>query len=252
MKATGTIVFGVHPDPRAVAPPALAAGEVHAWRLDLSRGCPLEEDPALHADDWYRANRFAFERDRKRFLLARRALRCVLAGYLGLPARRVPITFGHHGKPLLAGAHGLGFNLSHSGDLGLLAVCRAAHVGADVEEVVPRGTVRELARSVCSAEEQQSLDDVDETGLLAAFLTCWTRKEAVLKALGTGLVLEPSRVNVGILTARGRVAIGGEPGDGFVVVESITCDDQFIGAVAVAGGMSVTRVLELNALGASA
>jgi 4'-phosphopantetheinyl transferase len=161
----------------------------------------------------------------------------------------VPITFGRHGKPLLAGAHGLGFNLSHSGDFGLLAVGRAAHVGADVEEIVARGNVRDLARSVCSAEEQQSLDDVDVAGLLPAFLTCWTRKEAVLKALGTGLVLEPRGVNVGIVTARVRVDIGGEQGQGFVVVESITCDDQCVGAVAVAGGMSVTRVLELNALG---
>ncbi len=107
-----------------------APDEVHVWRVELDR--PVAG--ILSGDEKQRADRFHFERDRRRFSAARTWLRVLIGRYLGVPAEEVQFRYGEHGKPAVAGSDaGLEFNLAHSGELALIAFTHNQPVGIDVE-----------------------------------------------------------------------------------------------------------------------
>ncbi len=86
---------------------------------------------------------------------------------------------GPHGKPRLAGDWAwLRFNLSHSGQLALVAVARDVEVGVDVERIRPLREMHSIAR------RWLGLDDIADE---SEFFRAWTWHEAVVKALGVGL-----------------------------------------------------------------
>ncbi len=137
-----------------------------------------------------RAAQYRFEKDRLRFEVRRGVLRQLLGRYLALPPERVQLATEPHGKPCLAGAcarTGLQFNLSHSGDFIYLAFARGFAVGIDVECRRPVPDVLYLARRFFARDEWEALASLDADGQEEAFLRCWTRKEAFVKATGTGL-----------------------------------------------------------------
>ncbi|WP_226781557.1 4'-phosphopantetheinyl transferase family protein [Oceaniglobus trochenteri] len=153
-----------------------ATVDLWRWRLD-------DPDPrSLSPDERARAARFVHDRDRDRFVAGRARLRAILAGYLGCAPGDIAFGYGAHGRPRVAGVH---FNLSHTGDLAQLAVSRDLVPGVDIETVAPIDMA--VARAHFSANEVQALCALPEGARLAAFYRCWTRKEAFLKALGTGL-----------------------------------------------------------------
>jgi 4'-phosphopantetheinyl transferase len=163
------------------------AGTVRVWTIALDR--PDDEVARLGAvlapDERRRAERFVFSRDRRRFTVARGALRMILGTYLGLEPGRMAFTYGPRGKPAVEGVE---FNLAHSHELALCAVA-ARPVGIDVEWRRPVEDVVSLARTAFSAREQEALFALPEMERLDAFFRCWTRKEAYLKARGDGLHL---------------------------------------------------------------
>jgi 4'-phosphopantetheinyl transferase len=138
----------------------------------------------LDAAERARAARFAFERDRRRFVAGRAALRAVLAAYVDTPAGALAFTVGPHGKPALPG--GPPFSFSNSQGCGLCAVGVDREVGVDVERLREVPDAASIARSVFTPEERQAWQDAGGGGG-AAFLRVWTRKEAALKAMGVGL-----------------------------------------------------------------
>jgi 4'-phosphopantetheinyl transferase len=123
--------------------------------------------------------------DQDCFLRARGALRRLLAAELGCPAAAVPIAVGAHGKPHCPG--GPAFNLSHSGELILIALHRHCPVGVDVERLRPGLDWQPIARRVLPESQQLALAALPEVERPAAFLQLWCRLEAGLKAAGTGL-----------------------------------------------------------------
>jgi 4'-phosphopantetheinyl transferase len=132
---------------------------------------------------------------RKRSLVGHVALRLVLGELTGTAPGSLQFErrCGHcgrdgHGKPRLAGRSELDFSLSHSGGLVLIAVARGRRVGADVERVRARTDVLAIARGSLSARERRTIEAAETAeARRAAFFRCWTRKEAHLKGLGTGL-----------------------------------------------------------------
>jgi 4'-phosphopantetheinyl transferase len=172
--------------------PALAADEIHVWRLalDLPAEWLSRLRESLAPDERARAARFLFEVHRGRFLAARAFLRAVLARYLGCESVAVDFAYGPHGKPSLAGAAGalgLRFNLSHSADRALLAITRGPDLGIDLEQVRALTDFEQLARRFFAPREVAALAEVPLSERERAFFTCWTRKEAYLKACGDGL-----------------------------------------------------------------
>ncbi|MEB3349869.1 MAG: 4'-phosphopantetheinyl transferase superfamily protein [Cyanobacteriota bacterium] len=122
--------------------------------------------------------------DQHRFLLARGGLRRLLAACVGGPAAAVPLEAGRHGKPHCPG--GPAFNLSHAGDLILIALHPQQPVGVDVERQRPGLSWPPIARRVLPAAEWQALEQLPAAAQPAACLAAWCRLEARLKANGEG------------------------------------------------------------------
>ena len=145
----------------------------------------------LSPDERQRSQRFHFERDRRRFMVSHAAVRIILGRYLQVAGHRVAYTVQEFGKPSLAGLpsdSGLRFNLSHAHELAVLAVTWQREVGVDVEQVRPLPDMMEIAARFFAPPEVQQLQNVPTSaGQIQAFFNCWTRKEAFIKAIGSGL-----------------------------------------------------------------
>jgi 4'-phosphopantetheinyl transferase len=169
---------------------ALGARAVHVWCAALDRAADWTAfRSTLSADERDRADRFYFERDRRRYTCARAILRRLLARYLDVDPRAIAFQYGPHGKPALSGpfAGALTFNVSHSGEVAMLAIARGIELGVDVEQVRDMPDAEEIATRFFSPREVARLLSLPESARNAAFFSCWTRKEAYLKALGSGL-----------------------------------------------------------------
>jgi 4'-phosphopantetheinyl transferase len=120
-------------------------------------------------------------------------LRQVLALYLDEAAEEIDLTKGEHGKPRLAGEPPrLAFNLSHSGDLALVAVARDREVGVDVERVKAGRDLVALAERALAPEAAATVREATEPARASLFYGLWTRHEARLKCLGVGLARKPN------------------------------------------------------------
>lgn len=222
----------------ASAPPPLAAGINHIWRISLT-GTPDEVQAAralLSNDELARADRFIFEKHRHRFTLGRAALRQILSGYVGQPAARLVFEYEGLGKPRLAGqqrGEGLCFNFSNSHELALLAVTEDVEVGIDLEWHRDLLDMMGLAKRFFCAAEINTLDQLDAEERREAFFRCWTRKEAFLKAVGKGLTFPLDRVEVSCRaddSAEIRM-IDHQPADEWTV-DHLRPGEGYVGAVA--------------------
>jgi len=127
---------------------------------------------------------------RRRFVVARAALRGVLGAALGQPPRSLRFVEGPHGKPALADQPPpLRFNLSHSGELALLALSLDRELGVDLERRRHHLDHLGIARRYFAPDELAALAALPAAQQETAFYRCWTRKEALLKAKGAGLTL---------------------------------------------------------------
>jgi 4'-phosphopantetheinyl transferase len=178
-------------------PPQPAACAPGLWQFDLT--LPIADPDLATLDDNERthAARLRFEADRRAYLNAHLALRGVLAGLVGVEPGALRFGRGPHGKPSLPGS-GLAFNLSHSGPVGLLvAGSSALEWGIDIERIRPLPDALAVARRVFTPAEQEAIWREPPDHQLRAFMTLWTRKEACLKAIGSGFSVEPDRFEAG-------------------------------------------------------
>jgi 4'-phosphopantetheinyl transferase len=171
---------------------SLAEDEVHVWRtaLDRSDSSLRRLARVLSPDERARADRFVIERVRRRFVACRGALRMILGRYTGQAPERLRFLYGDYGKPVLAPSAGIAdlhFNVSHSEELALVAVARGREIGVDVERLRPLPGAERIAERFFSAPERTAIQALPAERKLEAFFTCWTRKEAYIKALGDGL-----------------------------------------------------------------
>ncbi len=141
----------------------------------------------LSHEEQLRAARFRFEHLQKAFILSRGVLRTLLGRYLDTAPGKLRFVYGPHGKPALVEASWLNFNVSHSGGLGLFAITRDCEIGVDLERVRPLPDIYEVAKQFFCSDETSQLMSLPISEREASFFRCWTRKEAYIKAAGTGL-----------------------------------------------------------------
>ena len=174
------------------SPPDLRPGrdEVHVWRAALDRDDSEVERlwAALTPDERERAQRFHFDRDRRRFVVARGVLREILGHSLALAPALIRFAYNEYGKPSLReDADGLRFNASHSAGAALYACTSGREVGVDIELLRDDFASFEVAERFFSPAEVRSLGSLPAHLRTQGFFNCWTRKEAYIKALGKGL-----------------------------------------------------------------
>ncbi len=217
----------------------LCEGVVDVWRIDLGDEEIDGLGGLLCEGERARAARLIRERDRVLWTRSRGALRMLLGRYVGRDPRQLRFELGPYGKPRLADLAGeprrrcptvfwrpgpadLSFNLSHSGELMLVAVTAVAEVGVDVER----------------ARERYG----------AGFLKEWTRKEATVKCLGTGL----ARAGIDLDGSRDAIEFDGpktteSDGEGAPWTAELDVGGSAFGAVAVLGGPCELRLRDVVA-----
>jgi 4'-phosphopantetheinyl transferase len=220
------------------------ASVIHLWRVSLR----AEADRVaqllglLSHDEQKRALRLVTRQLACRFTICRAAVRTILADYLSLGPSDVTFLHGPRGKPYLRSAgdeNKLMFNVSHSGDLALVAVAMDREVGVDVEQIRPIRHVRNLVDRCLGRSERRAFLARDEADRVKLFLRYWTHKEAYLKALGEGLRIPLADVQFDVSTRGPKTALEladrGRPIRNNVYVEELCPQDGFCGAVAVEG-----------------
>lgn len=169
---------------------ALFADQVHVWRVPLAAAHAQTEMlfRTLDANERARAATFRFNRHRDEFVTTRGTLRMLAAAYLGLRANSISFGYATKGKPYIQFPRAdLRFNVSHSGEFALLAFGRGREVGIDIERRQPLEDLLAVASITFSARECSALRNLSPDLWLEAFFSCWSRKEAFLKATGEGL-----------------------------------------------------------------
>jgi 4'-phosphopantetheinyl transferase len=170
----------------------LAEEDIHIWRanLDLPIMGLQKLYHTLSINERVRAERFHFEKDRKRFIAGRGILRTILSCYLSVEPSRLHFCYGKNGKPALADTFGKGailFNMSDSEGLALYAFTRDHEIGVDIEHIRDIPEMEQIAKQFFSARENAVFRSLPESKKREAFFNCWTRKEAFIKAKGEGL-----------------------------------------------------------------
>jgi 4'-phosphopantetheinyl transferase len=182
----------------------LASDEVHSWCASLD--VPPETSARLYAtltvDERNRSARFRFERDRQRFIVARGVLRDLLGRYLQTQPSQISFVYNAFGKPDLGSefANRLTFNLSHSAGLAVIAIATASDVGIDLEYIRAESDYADIARRFFSAGEVDYLIALPSHLYADGFFSCWTKKEAYVKACGEGLTMPLNSFSVPLTT----------------------------------------------------
>ena len=137
----------------------------------------------------------------REYIVTRGLLRQALSRVSGLDMAGIDFDCGEHGKPCLGtGEHGeaIAFNVSHSHGLALVALTLGGRLGVDLEKIRTEVEWRSLAQKYFSGAEARALDRYPRDSCMEAFFTCWTRKEAFVKALGAGIAYGLKEFDVSI------------------------------------------------------
>lgn len=178
--------------------------EVHVWRARLDQPAHViaAMTGMLSGDERARADRFRSPLHRDRFILCRGAQRDILGAYSNVAPPAIVFRYTDYGKPYLDGITGsaqrIRFNTSNSGELAVFAVTAEREIGVDVEAERKIPDVLALARRFFSAAEYAALCARPADTRQQAFLTCWTRKEAYIKAVGMGISMSLADFDVAV------------------------------------------------------
>ncbi|WP_370476583.1 4'-phosphopantetheinyl transferase family protein [Tamlana flava] len=156
----------------------------------------------LSDDELIRARLFHFDKDRIKFIKVRGALRLILGQYLDIYPEMIQFNYGNNGKPELKfpDSNQLGFNLSHSGNRAIIGITDKYLIGIDIEEVNNKIDPIDIAHRFFSENEIMLLDNAMDNEKHKLFYQLWTRKEALLKAVGIGISTPLENIDVSDFT----------------------------------------------------
>lgn len=185
----------------AVPGQLISSNEVHIWRLLLNEHHSNIENikQNLSNDELVKTEKFYFEKDQNRFIMARGMLRMILAGYLGTKPHELRFEYTPFGKPLLAENNdnkSIHFNISHSDNVVLYAITNNRNIGIDVERINDRIDITQVAQRFFSPGEINALERCKRENRAEIFFQYWTRKEALVKAMGNGVSFSLEQIDV--------------------------------------------------------
>lgn len=159
---------------------------VDVWVVPVDLVEPSKLISFLDTAEKDRANRLLRDHDRNRYIAAHAALRLVLSQYLQERPETLSFRQGNHGKPALSKGNGVEFNLSHSGNMALIAVGLTHPVGVDIEHM-EGNAVEAIDSMALSQTERRYLMQMSNVDRVSSAFQYWTRKEAYAKVSGKGL-----------------------------------------------------------------
>lgn len=181
----------------------LGDDEVHIWLsfLNLHQARLKHLYPLLSAAEKERSEHFKHYKQRKNYIASHGFLHTALGHYINTPANEIEFSHGEQGKPSIIdekNSENIQFNLSHSGSLAILAICKNHQLGVDIECTDRKANWPGIARRFFTENEQQDFFQLDEKLQEDAFYKVWTRKEAHMKVTGKGLSLPPRQFEISI------------------------------------------------------
>jgi 4'-phosphopantetheinyl transferase len=188
----------------------ISPGQVHVWFafLDVNSFQIKKMLATLSVDEHERAMRFHFEKDKDRFIAAHGILRNLLGKYLEMNPSMIQFEYNSNGKPLLKPNQGssiLDFNLSHSGTIAVYAISCCGKIGVDIELIRHDIEVMEIGKRFFSEAEFNILKRFQHDKIHELFFQFWTRKEAILKAMGAGISFPMKKINVSLINENGML-----------------------------------------------
>ena len=171
---------------------------VIAFEIDPIKESWTDYVTALPKNELDRAGEFHYLEDKLRFTKCRSVLRNTLSKWLNNNPEEIEITFGKNGKPYLKQTHGIEFSISHTKDFGGIAFSRHYEIGIDVENINRDTNIIQVAEKVFTDEERVMLHAEGDPIKRKIFFRLWTAKEALLKATGLGLSLDPKKINLNL------------------------------------------------------
>jgi 4'-phosphopantetheinyl transferase len=183
---------------------SLSGPEVDIWsaKLDLSLMQMQNLMGILSAHEKKRSQQLRFDRDKLRYVFSHGILRWILSKYVDESADQIEIVIGPQGKPSLVQQekkYPIHFNLSHSHETVLCAITAVGEIGVDVEKIREVPDLEKIVRQFFSTRERAAFKEIPSSQRKQAFFRCWTRKEALIKAMGGGLSLPLDQFDVSIL-----------------------------------------------------
>jgi 4'-phosphopantetheinyl transferase len=206
----------------------------------------------LGSEEVLRADQFRTKELQQRYTLVHAALRLLLGRYLNENPAALKFTTSQKGKPRLQGARPPWFNLSHSDGIALIGVTAACEIGIDIETIKPLPDMIDVAKRFFCSEEAEDLMSIQPEDRCKAFYTCWTRKEAYVKATGGGLQtrLDDFRVSLRPSERARLLHIGGSATRAAQwTLHSIDSLESSIGALAHPGPPLHLRLMPLLSAG---
>ena len=221
----------------------LDSNEVHVWKasLEVPHNVADHLKRVLPPDEYDRAKRFHFEKDRRHWIVAHSILRLLLGRYLDIEANELQFVANDYGKPaLVQSPHEarLHFNLSHSDEIALYAFAYERQVGIDVEHMRGLLDYEQVATHYFSSYECSVLRALPTTLRQEAFYTCWTHKEAYIKARGIGLSHPLDEFDVSLLPSESAALLADRrdpEAPGRWSLCTLAPEDRYAGALAVEG-----------------
>ncbi len=219
----------------------LSKGRVDVWAVSLDAGqdCLTECGSLLSVDEKSRAERFHFEADKRCYTIARGSLRKLIGLYLKREARSITFQINEYGKPSLEDDVALSFNISHSGEMAVMAFSYGRKVGVDIEFIRENIDHESLSVRFFSRAETLVLKSLAEKDRLKCFYETWTRKEAFIKAVGKGLSipLDQFDVSVGVGVSPALIDVRYDRiNSSEWCMSGIALNASFAGAIVVEGG----------------
>ncbi len=167
---------------------ALGKNSIDVWRVCIPKYLDNISYflTLLNPQELDRAKRYLVENAYHSFVITRGILRILLARYLDIAPQTIAFQQNSYGKPYLKSST-LQFNLSHSREFSLLAFAHTHLLGIDIEFMDSTINCESITQRFFSPTEYAALLALPKQSRKRAFFNCWSRKEAMVKAQGTGL-----------------------------------------------------------------
>jgi 4'-phosphopantetheinyl transferase len=226
------------------APITLPKGGVDVWLIHLERSNAVIAalETLLNDSERRRAYRYFTEVLEEHYIVRRGRLRRILSYYLGKTPASIQFRVDSHGK--LSVHEVISFNISDSGDYALCGIWDGNNIGVDIEQNIPIADLSLIASCHFSPGEQSDLYSLPERDRMHAFYSCWTRKEAIIKADGRGLSIPLNSFDVTLLPREEPVVRRYDPSVHFKQhwwLRNIPLGSAYTGALAVDAPIQVVR-----------
>ena len=219
----------------------ISTDELHIWHASLEQTTIglRELEACLSGEESARADRFYSRKDRDAYVVSHGVLHCILSKYLGVDPSSVSFKHDHCGKPCVSpeiNSMRLSFNMSHSGNFAVYGIKIDSLIGVDIEYMRPDVDIDSISEYAFTSAEREELGSLCTEERICGFYNCWTRKEALVKAIGRGISISLTDFDVtlspGVLPRLLRVAGNIDSPENWRIFD-INVKDSYAGAVAV-------------------